>query len=84
MLEELYKSYGYACMGPLTAATVFSGNCVVVVRLLCSPNVWIPPQHQDKQTLALRELNASLAVDQRVDFSLVAVGDGIALCRRLQ
>lgn len=42
-----------------------------------------PSQHQDKQTLALRALNAALAVDQRVDFSLIPVGDGIALCRRL-
>ncbi len=40
-------------------------------------------QHQDKQTIALRELNAHLCNDARVDFSLVPIGDGIALCRRL-
>jgi predicted O-methyltransferase YrrM len=42
----------------------------------------LPPQVQDKQTAALRELNAKLGRDPRVSFSMVPVGDGMALCRR--
>lgn len=37
----------------------------------------------DGATLALRELNNFLVADQRVAFSLVAVGDGMALCTKL-
>ncbi len=37
----------------------------------------------DGATLALRELNDFLVADQRVAFSLVAVGDGMALCTKL-
>lgn len=38
------------------------------------------PEVADKNTEALRELNAFLLRDERVAFSLVPVGDGIALC----
>lgn len=36
----------------------------------------------DKQTEALRALNAKLLADPRISFSLVPVGDGMALCRK--
>ena len=35
----------------------------------------------DKQTVALRALNARLSADPRVDFSLLPIGDGIAMAR---
>ena len=38
------------------------------------------PEFTDKNTEALRELNDFLAADDRVTFSLVPVGDGMALC----
>lgn len=38
------------------------------------------PEVTDKNTEALRELNTFLLHDARVTFSLVPVGDGIALC----
>jgi predicted O-methyltransferase YrrM len=36
---------------------------------------------QDKATVALRELNAHLLTDERIDFNIIPVGDGIAMCR---
>lgn len=36
----------------------------------------------DKQTMALRELNDFLVTDERVNMSLVTVGDGITLCTK--
>jgi predicted O-methyltransferase YrrM len=39
------------------------------------------PAVDDKATAALRELNAFLLTDDRVDFNIVPVGDGIAMCR---
>ena len=35
-----------------------------------------------KATLALRQLNDALLVDERIDLSVLPVGDGVALCRR--
>lgn len=35
----------------------------------------------DKATVALRDLNAFLMQDERVDFTIVPIGDGMALCR---
>lgn len=40
------------------------------------------PGAQDKQTSAMRELNDFLLHDERVDFSLVPIGDGVALCTK--
>eukprot|EP00898_Chlorokybus_atmophyticus_P000069 jgi/Chlat1/1062/Chrsp110S01540 len=39
-------------------------------------------QVDDKATVAIRELTDSLFVDERISFTLVPVGDGMALCRR--
>lgn len=36
----------------------------------------------DKQTQALRQLNADLFQDDRIDLSIVPIGDGIAMCRK--
>lgn len=40
-------------------------------------------QEQDKRTVALRKLNAELLNDQRIIFSIVPIGDGMALCTKL-
>lgn len=42
------------------------------------------PEVNDKATIALRELNDFLLEDSRVDMSLVPIGDGLTLCRRLK
>ncbi len=35
---------------------------------------------KDKRTIAFRELNAFLMTDERIHFSLVPIGGGMALC----
>ncbi|MEU9078271.1 O-methyltransferase [Kitasatospora sp. NPDC004745] len=40
------------------------------------------PAAQDQDTLGVRELNAALHTDDRVDISLLAVADGITLVRK--
>ncbi|KAI7843197.1 hypothetical protein COHA_003180 [Chlorella ohadii] len=40
------------------------------------------PEEADKNTAALQELNDFLLKDERVAFSLVPVGDGMALCTK--
>lgn len=40
------------------------------------------PADASKATLAVREVNDMLVKDERIDFSLVPVGDGIGLCRK--
>ena len=37
----------------------------------------------DKITLAIRELNEHMKNDERVELTVLPVGDGIALCRKL-
>ena len=39
------------------------------------------PQVDDKATIALRELNDFLMTDERIDFNIIPVGDGIGMCR---
>ena len=41
------------------------------------------PAVSDAATAALRELNAFLLTDPRIALSIVPVGDGVALCRKL-
>eukprot|EP00798_Chlamydomonas_sp_ICE-L_P006451 gene6450-3082_t len=40
------------------------------------------PEVNDKATIALREFNDRLLVDERISLSTLPVGDGIALCRK--
>ena len=37
---------------------------------------------EDEQTLAIRQLNAALRDDERVDLSLLSIGDGLTLARK--
>ena len=40
------------------------------------------PEKQDDDTVAIRAFNAFLKADERVDLSLVPIGDGLALARK--
>ena len=40
------------------------------------------PNGVDESTVALRALNAKMRDDERVDFSMVPIGDGLALARK--
>jgi predicted O-methyltransferase YrrM len=43
----------------------------------------VDPTRDDKATVAIRNFNAALATDPRVEFSIVPIGDGVTLCRKL-
>ena len=44
---------------------------------------WLDVQDTAKNTLALRSFNDALLHDDRVSVSIIPVGDGMALCRRI-
>lgn len=66
------------------AAGVLHGGAAAVVVVRQWMCCMLVPQDSDKKVTALRELNAQLLHDDRIDLSIVPVGDGIALCRRLK
>ena len=57
------------------------GGVIAVDNLLWYGRV-ADPADASKATLAVREVNDTLVKDERIDFSLVPVGDGIGLCRK--
>jgi caffeoyl-CoA O-methyltransferase len=40
------------------------------------------PQEDDEDTVAIRQLNAAIHQDERVDVSLLSIGDGLTLARK--
>lgn len=57
------------------------GGLVVIDNTLWSGRV-ADPADTDADTVALRQLNERLLRDQRVDLSLVPIGDGLTLARK--
>lgn len=57
------------------------GGLIAVDNALWSGRV-ADPAETDPDTSALRALNAKMRDDQRVDFSMVPIGDGLALARK--
>lgn len=57
------------------------GGLIVVDNVLWSGAV-IDPDKQDKDTRAIRDLNAKLRQDQRIGLSLLPLGDGLTLARK--
>jgi caffeoyl-CoA O-methyltransferase len=57
------------------------GGLVVIDNTLWSGRV-ADPADTDADTVALRELNERLLGDERVDLSLVPIGDGLTLARK--
>ena len=39
------------------------------------------PAVSDKATMSLRDLNTFLLTDERIDFTIVPIRDGVAMCR---
>ena len=58
------------------------GGLIAVDNTLWSGAV-ADPADREADTLALREFNDHLLADQRIDLSLVPIGDGLTLARRL-
>ena len=60
---------------------VRSGGLVAIDNVLWNGSV-IDPDKQDKDTQAIRALNAKLRQDLRVGLSLLPIGDGLTLARK--
>ena len=57
------------------------GGLIVIDNTLWAGKV-ADPDVQDKDTMAIREFNARLVGDQRIDLSLVPIADGLTLARK--
>lgn len=57
------------------------GGLVLVDNTLWSGRV-ADPDNQDKDTNAIRAFNSALKSDERVDISLVPIGDGLTMARK--
>ncbi|XRB10621.1 O-methyltransferase [Pseudoscourfieldia marina] len=58
-----------------------TGGVVVLDNVLWKGKV-ADPEHADKTTESIRQLNATLFHDERWTYSLLPIGDGVALCRK--
>ena len=59
---------------------VRSGGVIAIDNVLWSGRV-IDPADTDEDTQAIRDLNADLATDERVDIAMVPIADGLTLLR---
>jgi caffeoyl-CoA O-methyltransferase len=57
------------------------GGVIAVDNVLWSGRV-ADLQEQDNQTQAIRNFNQKLAQDDRIDLSLIPIGDGLTLARK--
>jgi caffeoyl-CoA O-methyltransferase len=73
--KENYDRYYEQCL-----VLVRKGGLIVVDNMLWDGRV-ADPAANSESTVAIRALNLKLRDDARVDFSLIPVGDGIALAR---
>jgi O-methyltransferase len=74
--KEGYDGYYEACLELLR-----TGGLMAFDNTLWSGRV-ADPSEKDKDTVALRKLNAKVRDDPRVDACLVTVGDGVLLARK--
>jgi len=65
----------------LSLALLRQGGLVVFDNVLWSGRV-LESESQSEDTRAIQQLNLALKVDERVDYSLVPIGDGMSLCRK--
>ncbi len=75
--KETYDTYYERCLELLRP-----GGLIAVDNVLWSGAV-ADDSHQDQETQAIRALNAKLLRDPRVAISLVPIGDGLMLARKL-
>jgi len=71
-----YDHYYEACL-----QLVRSGGLLLIDNVLWSGKV-ADPEIRDQDTVAIRELNAKIAADPRVEACLLTVGDGVMLARK--
>ena len=71
-----YDNYYEQCFRLIRA-----GGLILIDNVLWGGSV-IDDSVQDEDTVAIRELNAKLQKDERVDVSMLPVGDGLTLVRK--
>ena len=71
-----YKIYYENCLDLLRP-----GGLILIDNVLWSGKT-ADPEETDDDTLAIRELNLALHKDNRVDLSLLPIGDGLTLARK--
>jgi predicted O-methyltransferase YrrM len=71
-----YDHYYEACLH-----LVRPGGLILIDNVLWNGKV-ADPEVQDPDTMAIRQLNAKIAADPRVEACLLTVGDGVMLVRR--
>ncbi|TNE75866.1 MAG: methyltransferase domain-containing protein [Gammaproteobacteria bacterium] len=74
--KENYDAYYERCLSLLRP-----GGLITVDNVLWNGSV-INPEKQDADTRAIRAFNEKLLTDERVDISLVPIGDGLTLARK--
>lgn len=74
--KRSYQSYFDHCL-----RLVRPGGLIAVDNVLFYGKV-ADPEAQDKATKALKRFNSQLMTDERVTYSIVPIGDGMALCRK--
>jgi len=75
--KRAQKTYYEQCL-----KLVRPGGLVVVDNVLWYGRV-VDSERNDKNTIAIRELNQYLREDDRIELTVLPVGDGIAICRKL-
>lgn len=71
-----YDVYYEACLKLLRP-----GGVIAIDNVLWGGSV-IDPKDDSEDTRAIRELNTKILTDERVDISLVPIGDGVTLARK--
>ena len=72
-----YDAYYERCL-----TLVRAGGLIAIDNTLWSGKVAAPVASDDADTMALQALNAKLHHDQRIDVSLLPIGDGLTLARK--
>ncbi|MBL0125441.1 MAG: class I SAM-dependent methyltransferase [Betaproteobacteria bacterium] len=75
--KSSYDAYYERCLTLLRA-----GGLIAIDNTLWSGKVAIPSAPEDADTAALQALNIKLHGDDRVDLSLLPIGDGLTLARK--
>jgi caffeoyl-CoA O-methyltransferase len=71
-----YDAYYEACL-----SLVRAGGLIAIDNVFWGG--WVAdPQQQDEDTQAIRALNEKLHSDERIDLSIVPIGDGLTLARK--
>ena len=74
--KENYKVYYEKCLKLLRP-----GGLILIDNVLWSGRP-ANPEAADADTVAIREFNVAVHKDERVDLSLLSVGDGLTLARK--